>query len=365
MPIAGWNGKFEAVGNGGWAGRINYALYGESLSSEIQRGYATASTDTGHVGQADFDASFALGHPEQLVDFGYRAVHEMTIAAKVIVEACYRRQATRSYWKGCSTGGREGLMEAQRYPADYDGIIAGAPANYWTHLMTKGLWNYRADTKDPATILPREKAAMLHAAVINACDALDGAKDGIIEDPTRCRFDPKMMACTGEDRPDCLTAAQLDGVITAGATRRFRLATPSSITRAWRGRSEATAPPAPYDCSWFPGWCTATCPAAKARTSSTLSERSIGGSNSTSRPFGSSRPTGHAAGWPTIAPTRFVHTRKSRCTEAAAASPMPPTSSAGCGEREEQLPLTASRVTDGAGVSWVRDANGRSPHADE
>ena len=152
MPIDGWNGKFEAVGNGGWAGRINYAIYDTSLASELARGYATASTDTGHTTaiRGDFDASFALGHPEKVVDFGYRAVHEMTVAAKTIVRAYYDRSPARSYWSGCSTGGRQGLMEAQRYPADYDGIIAGAPANYWTHLMAKGLSIDQADKKNPS-----------------------------------------------------------------------------------------------------------------------------------------------------------------------------------------------------------------------
>jgi feruloyl esterase len=213
LPIDGWNGKFEAVGNGGWAGRINYSLYDTSLVSELRRGYATASTDTGHVSHGgDFDGSFAAGHPEQIVDFGYRAVHEMTIAAKAIVQAYYERPPSRSYFSGCSTGGRQGLMEAQRYPADYDGIVAGAPANYWTHLIANGLWNLQEETKNPAIVRPAAKEALVHRAVLNACDALDGVRDGIIENPARCRFDPAVLLCHGDDGADCLTVAQVEGV---------------------------------------------------------------------------------------------------------------------------------------------------------
>ena len=115
-----------------------------------------------------------------------------------------------SYWNGCSTGGRQGLKEAQRYPADYDGIIAGAPANYLTHLSTQQLWVAHATLKDSASYIPREKYAVIHKAVLEACDALDGVKDGVLEDPTRCHFDPKAMQCTGEDTSRCLTAPQVE-----------------------------------------------------------------------------------------------------------------------------------------------------------
>jgi len=117
----GWNGKFQAVGNGGWAGVISYP----ALAQAVAAGYATASTDTGHVGN---NGSFAIGHPEKVIDFGYRAVHEMTLQAKTIINAYYGSSPRLSLWSGCSQGGRQGITEAQRYPADYDGIIAGAPA---------------------------------------------------------------------------------------------------------------------------------------------------------------------------------------------------------------------------------------------
>ena len=166
MPGQGWNGKFLGVGNGGWAGNISYPAMAEALG----RGYAVASTDTGHSGNGG-DASFALGHPEKLIDFGYRAVHEMTAAAKAFVSAFYDAAPRFSYWNGCSTGGKQGLTEAQRFPADYDGIIAGAPANNWTRLMTGLLWAGRATLSDPASRIPAEKFAILNRAALNACDA--------------------------------------------------------------------------------------------------------------------------------------------------------------------------------------------------
>ena len=205
MPVLGWNGKLQSVGNGGWAGTISYS----SLSWALLEGYAAASTDTGHTGNS---GSFAFGHPERLVDFGYRAVHEMTAAAKAIVGAFYGQDPAKSYWNGCSTGGRQGLAEAQLYPTDYDGIIAGAPANYMTHLQAWGFWVTEAVHKDQASYVPPEKYPAIHKAVMEACDALDGLKDGLIGDPTRCHFDPKALICKGSDGPTCLTTAQVEAV---------------------------------------------------------------------------------------------------------------------------------------------------------
>ena len=203
LPASGWNGKFQAVGNGGWSGAIVYP----SLARALARGYATASTDTGHSGGS---GSFALGHPEKLVDFGYRAVHEMTVQAKSIIAAYYGGAPRFSYWNGCSSGGKQGLKEAQRYPADYDGIIAGAPANYWTHLMAAGIWVAQAAHRDEASFIPAGKFPLIHKAVLEACDALDGVKDGVLEDPRKCRFDPKSIQCHGEDTSNCLTAPQVE-----------------------------------------------------------------------------------------------------------------------------------------------------------
>jgi len=205
MPTSGWNGKFEAVGNGGWWGDIRYATLPaavDGLSEALRRGYAASSTDTGHVGGS---GSFALGHLEKLTDFAYRAVHEMTVQAKAIVTAFYGQGPQRSYWDGCSSGGRQGLKEAQRFPDDYDGIVAGAPGNFWTHLTGRGLI-------DPVLDVPKEKYGLIHTAVLEACDLLDGVRDGVLADPTRCHFDPSVLQCRGEDAPTCLTARQVETV---------------------------------------------------------------------------------------------------------------------------------------------------------
>jgi feruloyl esterase len=205
LPASGWNGKFEAIGNGGWSGAVNPG----ALANAVRRGYAAAATDTGHSGGS---ASFALGHPEKLVDFGYRAVHEMTVKAKAIMAAYYGAGPKFSYWNGCSSGGKQGLKEAQRFPSDYDGIIAGAPANYWTHLMAGDLWPAHATLKDPASYIPPAKYPLIHRAMLESCDALDGVKDGLIEDPRQCKFDPNILLCKGEDASACLTAPQVDAV---------------------------------------------------------------------------------------------------------------------------------------------------------
>jgi feruloyl esterase len=210
MPLANWNGKFQGVGNGGFAGTITYTSGSggveRGMAEALKRGYATASTDTGHT--ADQGPIF-LGHPEKLVDFGYRAVHEMTLAAKAIVAAFYGAGPKLSYWNGCSLGGRQGLMEAHRFPTDYDGIIAGAPANPQTRLAAWNVHVGQAALKNPANTIPPSKYPMIHRAVLNACDGLDGLKDGLISEPNRCSFDFQSLACTDEDSASCLTAAQV------------------------------------------------------------------------------------------------------------------------------------------------------------
>jgi feruloyl esterase len=197
-----WNGKLQSVGNGAWAGSINYP----ALATALAAGYAAASTDTGHTGN---NPVFIMGHPEKVVDFAYRAVHEMSLAAKAIVAAFYGSGPGRSYFNGCSTGGRQALAEAQRYPADYDGIIAGAPANYVTHLQGAQVWMAQAAHQDEAGYIPPGKYSAIHHAVLEACDALDGVKDGVLEDPTRCHFDPAVLTCKDGGPPSCLTTAQV------------------------------------------------------------------------------------------------------------------------------------------------------------
>ncbi len=202
MPATGWNGKFQAVGNGGWSGLINYG----GLAGALSRGYASASTDTGHAGGS---AEFAFGHPEKLIDFAYRSEHEMTVKAKAIIAAFYGSGPKLSYWNGCSSGGKQGLKEAQQYPEDYNGIIAGAPANNWVALLSSDMMSTVAMLKDPDNRFPPAKLPLLHRAAVEACDVLDGIKDGLIADPTKCHFDPAALLCKGPETEGCLTTAQV------------------------------------------------------------------------------------------------------------------------------------------------------------
>ena len=203
LPFTDWNGKFQAVGNGGW-GSVDYNI----VNAALRRGYATALTNTGHRGGGS--ASFALDHPEKLIDFAYRAVHEMTVTSKAIIANFYGIGPRYSYWNGCSTGGRQGLKEAQRFPSDFDGIIAGAPANSQMHLHVWSVAVAQAMHRETGSYIPPEKYPALHKAAIAACDELDGLKDGLIQDPRRCNFDPKTIQCAGEDSPECLTAPQVE-----------------------------------------------------------------------------------------------------------------------------------------------------------
>lgn len=202
-----WNGNFLANGNAGWTGSINPT----TLSAGLRRGYATVMCDLGHQGRS---ASFALGHPEKLVDFGYRASHEMTVVGKAIATSYYGRAPRLAYWIGCSAGGRQAMMEAQRYSADFNGIVAGAPGLDWTGRALLAIWIAQAMHKDEAGYIPPSKYALIHNAVMQACDGLDGVKDGVLESPVGCKFDPQVLLCRGANGPDCLTEAQVKTVRT-------------------------------------------------------------------------------------------------------------------------------------------------------
>ena len=206
-----WNGRYLQIGNGGFAGTIpeRFILLGVSL------GYATAGTDDGHQSVIGTDAGWALGHPEKVVDFGYRSLKETTDAAKAIIRAHAERTPKYSYFLGCSDGGREALMEAQRYPADFDGIVAGDPANHWTHLLAASAWNAQALSAAPGSAIPAAKLKALEAAALKAC----GDEDGVIENPLACHFDPAAIRCAAGDSDTCLTDAQVAAVrkIYAGA----------------------------------------------------------------------------------------------------------------------------------------------------
>ena len=201
LPAANWNGKFQEVGNGAFNGSIAEP----AMAAALRRGYAAASTDTGHTGNT---AGFALGHPEKVIDFGWRAIHDTAVASKAIVEAFYASAPRLSYFTGCSAGGRQALKEAQRFPADFDGIVAGAPGLDWTGRAAQAVRVAQA-TEKPEARLSKEDAALLHTAALAACDALDGVKDGVIDDPTRCTFDPAALQCASEKTASCLTPAQV------------------------------------------------------------------------------------------------------------------------------------------------------------
>jgi hypothetical protein len=209
-PASTWNGKFQAEGSGGSAGSISPG----PMLTALKAGYATMSTDNGHV--TDPNASnggneqgWALGHPEKMVDFAYRALHVSTVAAKEIIQDFYGKKASESYFVGCSQGGHHALMEATRFPDDYDGIVAGAPAWHWANQMINASWNSRAALLDP-NALTDASAALLNRRVIADCDAIDGVKDGVIEDPRQCHFSPATLTCkTGDAAGECLTPVQV------------------------------------------------------------------------------------------------------------------------------------------------------------
>jgi feruloyl esterase len=203
LPASGWNGIFEQVGNGGFAGMIPFA----GMAEPLLHGYATAATDDGHVNGPN--QTWAVGHPEKVADFGYRAVHETAVQAKAILRAFYGKDARRNYFVGCSEGGREGLTEAQRYPKDFHGIVAGAPAIHWNALQLRGAWDGLALLATPASYIPPAKLPVLQNAAIAACDTVDGAKDGFIENPELCQFHPAVAQCKGDDASNCLTEAQV------------------------------------------------------------------------------------------------------------------------------------------------------------
>ena len=207
LPAQGWNGRLLGGGNGGFAGSIYYG----QLAGYLKRGFAVAATDAGHQAEGT-DATWAYGHPEKVKDFGWRAIHVTAERAKQILNAYYGKPADKAYFDACSDGGREALMEAQRFPEDYDGILAGAPANAWSTMLAAGASAMQSLFGDPAAYVPDRKLPALQRAALAACDELDGVKDGVIGDPAKCRFDPQVLLCKGEDSADCLTQAQVDSV---------------------------------------------------------------------------------------------------------------------------------------------------------
>jgi hypothetical protein len=251
LPEA-WNGKLLGVDNGGFSGAINYA----ALAGAVTKGYAAVSTDTGHTGD---QMEFGIGHPEKIVDWAHRSVHEMTRIAKSVVERATGRAPARAYFTGCSTGGQQALSEAQRYPADYDGIVAGDPGNNRINLIYGFLWSWLAThDADGASILARAKLPALAQAAVAACDKNDGLEDGLIGDPRACRFDPSVLACRGDETNACLTPRQIDAAkkVYAGATTKSG----QQLYPGWSPGSEAgwttyiTDPKEPVRIGLFRSW---------------------------------------------------------------------------------------------------------------
>jgi len=207
LPTDTWNGRILGTGNGGFAG----AIYYQQFASYLKRGFAVSGTNAGHDAEST-DASWAFNHPEKITDFGWRAIHLTARAAKQITDAFYGKPADKSYFDACSDGGREALMEAQRFPGDYDGILAGAPANAWSTMVAAGAGAMQALMDDPRAYIPDRKLAFLQKASLAACDANDGVKDHVIGDPSACHFDPQVLLCKGEDASDCLTQPQINAV---------------------------------------------------------------------------------------------------------------------------------------------------------
>jgi feruloyl esterase len=209
LPTANWNGKFLAVGNGGWAGSIQG--YGE-MQEALRRGYATAGTDTGHSSADGPNGLFALGHEEKIVDFAYRAVHDMTVKSKRLIAALYAEPLDYSYFKGCSTGGRQAVMAAQRYPGDFDGIIAGALANRHIHQHTAGVYRGMQLARHPERAISEAKAKLINDAVLKQCDVLG---EGFLNNPRQCGFDFASLACAaGGSGATCLSPDELSTVQT-------------------------------------------------------------------------------------------------------------------------------------------------------
>lgn len=205
LPLKAWNGKYLGVGDFGWAGHIQY----DGMLLGLENGYAVAGTDTGHDSSLP-DGKFALGHPDKMIDYGWRAIHLMTLNAKSIVQAFYKTAPHHAYFFGCSLGGQQALTETQRFPQDYDGVIVGAPAAPIARLNAMQIWPSLLVYQDSRRYIPREKLALIQQAVLDACDTLDGVKDGILENPAACHFDPAVLQCKGDDSASCLTAPQVE-----------------------------------------------------------------------------------------------------------------------------------------------------------
>jgi feruloyl esterase len=198
MPVSGWNGKLRGTGNGGLGGNLSFG----GLATAMHGGFAAAAENTGH----ENGSAYALSHPEKVIDFGDRAAHEMTITAKAAIAAFYGSAPKFSYMNECGGGSIAALKEAQKYPEDFDGVVVGGFAAHLTHHTFAQMWIWQATHKDAASFIPPAKFPAIHQAALAAC----GAKDGVIDNPAECKFDPEVMECRGADSEACLTAPQVE-----------------------------------------------------------------------------------------------------------------------------------------------------------
>ena len=203
LPTDTWNGKYLAVGNGAFTGNIRH----NAMAMPLSRGYASSSTDTGHLGNT---ASFALGHPDKVYDFAWRAVHEMAQTSKALIDTFYADGLRYSYFTGCSAGGRQAMKEAQRFPADFDGIVAGAPGLDWTGRAAASLRIATHLEENPSAQLRQSQRELLYQTALDSCDTNDGVQDGLISNPTQCEIDPEVLKCDSENVGACLSEAQVE-----------------------------------------------------------------------------------------------------------------------------------------------------------
>ena len=202
LPLAGWNGNFRGTSPNGLGGVLNY----NAMAVGLTDGFAVASTDTGHQG----GATAWMRVPEKVTDFAGRAMHETTVAGKALTAAFYGSAPRHAYMIECGGGSNAALHEVQQYPADYDGVVVGGHAAHLTRQIFGQLWLWQAAHPEGVPVLPAAKLSVLHEAVLDRCDRLDGVKDGLLEQPTRCAFDPRAIACRAGDGPDCLTPPQVE-----------------------------------------------------------------------------------------------------------------------------------------------------------
>ena len=217
-----WNGRYNGANSGGLAGFINYL----DLAGAVRAGHATSGSDTGHTGESPGDGRWAKDNPAKIRDYGWRAVHLTTVAGKELAEAFYGRKPDKSYFVGCSNGGRQGLMEAARFPEDYDGIVVGAPAVRMTDLAGTFI-NVERAMGQPGSTIRKDQAGLIQSEVVRQCDGVDGQLDGLLDDPRLCRFDYAKLACGASNSPQCFTPPQLT------ALKQIVRACPGAAGRRW------------------------------------------------------------------------------------------------------------------------------------